>query len=117
MKGGSLYAMKVIRKDVLIDSDQIRATRIEKEILKSVNHPFLVSMEYVFQTKDRIYFVMKFVRGGEMFTYLSKEKRFSEERVKFYAAQIALALGHLHQNNVIYRDVKPENLLIGADGK
>ena len=111
-----LYAMKVLRKDVLIDSDQIENTKLERDILKTVNHPFLVSMEFVFQTSDRIYFVMKFMRGGEMFTHLSKERRFSETRTKFYAAQIALALGHLHSKKIIYRDIKPENILMDEYG-
>jgi len=70
----------------------------------------------VFQTPGKIYFVMKYLKGGELFTHLSKEKRFPEKRVKFYASQIALALGHLHDNKIIYRDIKPENILMDDDG-
>ena len=70
-------------------------------------------MEYVFQTEQRIFFVMKFVRGGELFMHLRKVQNFPEERAKFYAATVALALGHLHQQNIIYRDLKPENILMG----
>lgn len=79
-------------------------------------HPFLVKMAYVFQTEQKVYFVMDFIRGGELFTHLSKEKRFSEEKAKFYALQIMLSLGYLHMNDIIYRDIKPENILIGEDG-
>ncbi len=113
---GKIYAMKELRKDVLIDTDQIENTRIEKEIMKNANHPFLINLEYVFQTPGKIFFVMKFMRGGELYTLLSKEKRFSESRAKFYAAQIILALAHLHNNKIIYRDLKPENILLDEDG-
>jgi serum/glucocorticoid-regulated kinase 2 len=110
------YAMKELRKDILIDTDQIQNTKIEKEILKNANHPFLVNLEFVFQTTGKIFFVMKFMRGGELYSILTKEKRFPESRCKFYAAQIALALKHLHQNHIIYRDIKPENILLDDDG-
>ena len=61
-------------------------------------------------------FVMRFVRGGDMCSLLQKQKRFSEERAKFYVAVIALALGHLHTKNFIYRDLKLENILVEEDG-
>ena len=93
---GNIYAMKSLRKDVLIDYDQIENTKLEKEILQRADHPFLVGMDYVFQTDQKIFFVMRFVRGGELFMHLSKVRRFPEERAKFYAAQIAIAIGHLH---------------------
>ena len=73
-------------------------------------------MEHGFAKAARIYFVMKFVQGGELFKHLSEQRRFSEERVKFYAVQIALALGYLHSSNILYRDLKPENILLGLDG-
>ena len=73
-------------------------------------------MEYVFQNDLRIYFLMNFVKGGELFTLIVDQKRFPEERAKFYAAQVALALGHLHSQNILYRDLKPENILIDEDG-
>ena len=66
--------------------------------------------------KNRIYFVMNFIRGGELFKQIIDWKRFDESRAKFYAVQIALALGHLHSQNVVYRDLKPENVLLGEDG-
>lgn len=110
------YAMKVLRKDVLIDTDLIENTRIEKEILKRASHPFIVSMEFVFQTPGRIYFIMQYVKGGELFKQLAEKKRLPEMQAKFYAAQIALALGHLHKNKIIYRDVKPENILLDENG-
>ena len=81
-----------------------------------VEHPLIISMEYVFQRDFRIYFLMDFIRGGELFRYLQKKKRLPEEEAKFFAAQVALALGYLHQSRIVYRDLKPENILIGEDG-
>ena len=111
-----IYAMKSLRKDVLIDYDQIENTKLEKEILLRADHPFLVGMDYVFQTDQKIFFVMRFVRGGELFMHLSRVRRFPEEQAKFYAAQIVLAIGHLHTQKIIYRDIKPENILMEEDG-
>lgn len=108
--------MKSLRKDVILDYDQVESTLLEKEILQKADHPFLVGMEYVFQTDERIFFVMKFVRGGELFMHLRKQRQFSEARTKFYSLTVAMALGHLHNQKIIYRDLKPENILMGEDG-
>lgn len=81
-----------------------------------VNHPFLVSMQFVFQRQYRVYFVMDFMPGGELFHYMHNERRFTQEKVCFYVAQIVLALQHLHNSKILYRDLKPENILMGADG-
>jgi serine/threonine protein kinase len=73
-------------------------------------------MDYVFQNEFRIYFLMKFIKGGELFRHLNKVKRFTEEQARFMIAQIAIALGHLHSKNILYRDLKPENILFNEDG-
>lgn len=114
---GRFFAMKSIRKDLILEKNQLESITVEKEILFQIDHPFLVNMEYVFQTNFRIYFLLKFVEGGELFRHLVAEKRFSEETVKFFGLQVALALEHLHERNIIYRDMKPENILVGNDGK
>jgi serine/threonine protein kinase len=104
--------MKSIRKDIVLDNDSLENIKLEKLILLQVNNPFIVSMHYVFQRSYRIYFIMEYVPGGELFRYLREERRLNETRVKFYAAQIAIALGHLHKSQILYRDLKPENILI-----
>ena len=81
-----------------------------------MNHPFIIGLDYVFQKSYRIYFIMDFIQGGELFKHLTDCKRFSEYKAKFYAAQIALALGYLHDSKILYRDLKPENILLNKDG-
>ena len=111
-----IYAMKCIRKDIVIDNEQFENIKLEKDILYTIEHPFIVSMDYVFQNDFRIYFLMKFIKGGELFRHLNKAKRFNEEQARFMIVQIAIALGHLHTKNILYRDLKPENILFGEDG-
>ena len=78
--------MKSIRKDILIDLNQIESTILEKDILFECDHPFLVGMEYMFQNETRVYFVMPFIRGGELYKIYQQKKRFTEKTVKFYSA-------------------------------
>jgi serum/glucocorticoid-regulated kinase 2 len=115
-KTNNLYAMKSLKKDVLLDEDQVESTLLEKNILQSIKHPFLVGMSFCFQTEERVYFVLPFIRGGELFQHLRKSKYFPEKDVKFYASIIGLALDHLHKNGIVYRDIKPENILLEEDG-
>ena len=85
-------------------------------MLLGVKHPFVVSLHYAFQSPERIYFVLDFVNGGELFYHLRKKVRFTESQIKFYAAELILALDHLHNMGFIYRDIKPENILLDGDG-
>ncbi len=85
-------------------------------MLTKVRSPFIVELRYAFQTRDKLYFVMEFLNGGELFFHLHKERRFPEERAAFYAAEVVLALECLHRNNIIYRDLKPENIMLAMDG-
>uniref|UniRef100_A0A8C2A705 Ribosomal protein S6 kinase n=1 Tax=Cyprinus carpio TaxID=7962 RepID=A0A8C2A705_CYPCA len=121
---GQLYAMKVLKKASLKVRDRVR-TKMERDILGEVNHPFIVKLHYAFQTEGKLYLILDFLRGGDVFTRLSKEVSiscskiictnkpefhvmFTEEDVKFYLAELALALDHLHNLGIVYRDLKPE---------
>uniref|UniRef100_A0A8B9KBW1 Ribosomal protein S6 kinase n=1 Tax=Astyanax mexicanus TaxID=7994 RepID=A0A8B9KBW1_ASTMX len=112
---GQLYAMKVLKKATLKVRDRVRS-KMERDILAEVNHPFIVKLHYAFQTEGKLYLILDFLRGGDLFTRLSKEVMFTEEDVKFYLAELALALDHLHSLGIIYRDLKPENILLDEDG-
>ena len=111
-----IYAMKSLKKDVLIEQEQIENTLLEKEILQTIDYPLLCGLIFCFQTEERIYFILPFLSGGELFQHLRKFRTFDEEKVRFYGAQIAMALDYLHNKGIIYRDLKPENILMDENG-
>jgi len=111
-----IYAMKVLNKKTIIERHELEHTKSEKNILQKLCHPFLVNLNYSFQTSDKLYFIMDYVNGGELFYHLQKDKKFDEERARFYCAEIVLGLEYLHNSGVLYRDLKPENLLLTEDG-
>lgn len=113
---GDIYAMKVLEKQHIVERGEVEHTMAERNILMRVDHPFLMKLHYSFQTEDKLYLIMDFVNGGEVFFHLQNKRKFEPERAKFYAAEIALGLSHLHENGIIYRDLKPENLLLDSDG-
>lgn len=113
---GTLYAMKSLRKAALLKRNQIAHTATERTILQNIHSPFLVHLVYAFQTQDKLYMVLDYMAGGELFFWLKKDKRFSENRCRLYTAEITLALEALHSHNIIYRDLKPENILLDAEG-
>nr|XP_046919811.1 ribosomal protein S6 kinase 2 beta-like [Dermatophagoides farinae] len=112
---GTLYAMKVLKKATLKVRDKLRS-KTERDILADVRHPFIVKLNYAFQTEGKLYLVLDYLRGGDLFTRLNNEVMFTEEDVKFYLAELALALNHLHSLGIIYRDLKPENILLDSAG-
>ena len=111
-----IYAMKSLKKDILIEQEQIENTILEKNILENINYPLLCNLIFCFQTEERIYFIMPFLSGGELFQHLRKFRTFDEPKVKFYSSQIALAIEYLHNKGIIYRDLKPENILMDEKG-
>ncbi|KAK2918488.1 hypothetical protein Q8A73_002859 [Channa argus] len=113
---GTYYAMKILKKEVIIAKDEVAHTLTESRVLKNTRHPFLTSLKYSFQTKDRLCFVMEYVNGGELFFHLSRERVFSEDRTRFYGAEIVSALDYLHSAKIVYRDLKLENLMLDKDG-
>lgn len=105
--------MKVLKKSHIMKQKQVEHTMTERKILEKINHPFIVKMKYSFQNEKKLFLVLDYCPGGELFFYLSKIGRFKEKSTQFYAANILLALEVLHKNGIIYRDLKPENVLIG----
>ncbi|CAH8848001.1 unnamed protein product [Trichobilharzia szidati] len=113
---GHFYAMKILKKSVLIEKEEVVHTMTENRVLQQCKHPFMTALRYSFTTPNCLCFVMEYVNGGELFFHLQRDRIFSEERAKFYGAEITLALGYLHNQNVVYRDLKLENLLLDKDG-
>jgi len=116
---GRLYAQKQFKKASLtVHKRLVEQTKTERSILESVNrHPFVVKLFYAFQDHEKLYLILEYAQGGELFTHLAQERMFSEEVASFYMAEMVLALEHLHRNlGVVYRDLKPENCLLDAEG-
>jgi len=113
---GRMMAMKVLNKRKVIDMGQVDNIMIERRVLEQINHPFFVNLHYAFQTKDKLYLLLDFCTGGELFYHMKNEVRFSVTRCCLYAAEISCGLDHMHSMGIIYRDLKPENLLIDTEG-
>ncbi|KAN0063530.1 Serine/threonine-protein kinase [Thecaphora frezii] len=111
-----IYALKTIRKAHIVSRSEVTHTLAERTVLAQVNNPFIVPLKFSFQSPDKLYLVLAFINGGELFHHLQREGRFNEERSRFYAAELLCALEHLHGFNVVYRDLKPENILLDYTG-
>jgi serine/threonine protein kinase len=111
-----LLALKCIKKRQIIKNKNIENIKNEKQILEKIEHPFIIKMRFTFQNRDKIFLAFDYYNGGEMFFHLQKQKRFSEHMARFYAAEIYLALTHLHKEKYIYRDLKPENIILDKTG-
>jgi serine/threonine protein kinase len=116
---GKLYAQKQFRKaSITVHKRLVEQTKTERTILECVNrHPFVVKLFYAFQDHEKLYLILEYAQGGELFHHLAMERMFQEDAAAFYMAEMVLALAHLHQNvGVVYRDLKPENCLLDAQG-
>jgi serine/threonine protein kinase len=109
-------AMKMLKKTEIVKLSQVDHIKSENKILKEIDHPFIVKMIGSFQDSQYIYMLFEFVAGGELFRRLRSEGRFSEDIALFYSSQILLSIRYLHLNDIVYRDLKPENLLIDKKG-
>ncbi|XP_078486934.1 serine/threonine-protein kinase Sgk2 [Ciona intestinalis] len=114
---GNFYAVKVLQKRSIMKRNEQKHIMAERNVLlKNLKHPFLVGLHYSFQTSEKLYFVLDYVNGGELFFHLQRERTFHEPRARFYAAEIASAVGYMHSHAIIYRDLKPENILLDSQG-
>ncbi|KAJ5683345.1 Serine/threonine-protein kinase psk1 [Penicillium macrosclerotiorum] len=116
---GKLYAQKQFKKaSITVHKKLVEQTKTERMVLESVNrHPFVVKLFYAFQDHEKLYLILEYAQGGELFTHLAMERMFQEDAAAFYMAEMVLALEHLHQNvGVLYRDLKPENCLLDREG-
>lgn len=111
-----VYAMKILKKAAIIGRNQVEHTKAERKILETLQHPFLMTLQFAFQSKEKLYLVLDYYQGGELFFHLKDQRRFREEVARIYVAEIAMAFGHLHSHDIIYRDLKPENILLDNDG-
>ena len=100
---GKIYAMKVLKKAYIVKQQEVEHTLAERSILRSVNHPFMINLRYAFQTETKLYLVLDYVNGGELFFHLQRARRFDETRARFYAAEVVLVLEYLHSCGIIYR--------------
>jgi serine/threonine protein kinase len=116
-KTGKMYAVKVMGKDrILGNHRKIEQALTERKVLVEVRHPFIVQLHWTFQTRSHLYFVLEFCPGGELFFHLQKRGRFPDDIAKFYFAEVLLGLEYLHNRNIIYRDLKLENILLDDQG-
>lgn len=114
---GQVYAMKILKKKAVFEKHQERHVIAEREILSRMNNnPFFVRFYYSFQNETKLFFVLEYCPGGELFNLIQTRGKIGEAHTRFYACQIVLAIEALHAQNIIYRDLKPENVLLDQDG-
>lgn len=115
---GDLFAMKILDKESVVQQNLIEHTLLERDVMLKCNNPFIINMYWSFQTITSLYFILEYIPGGSLWTYLCNHRDtcFSEDHTKFYAAEIILGVEELHNKQIVYRDLKPENILICKDG-
>lgn len=117
-KPPKIYAIKVVTKDEMVKKNKVGRVMTEREVLATTSHPFVVKMYASFQTTNKLYYCMEYMAGGEFYRMLQAqpEKRIGEEQARFYGAEVVSALEYLHAMGFVYRDLKPENVLLRGDG-
>jgi classical protein kinase C/novel protein kinase C epsilon type len=114
----NLYAIKVLKKEFIIENDEVESTQSEKRVFLAAaeeRHPFLLGLHSCFQTETRVYFVMEYISGGDLMLHIQR-KQFTLRQAKFYACEVLLALQYFHSKGIIYRDLKLDNILLTLDG-
>ncbi|XP_048460227.1 protein kinase C iota type [Rhincodon typus] len=112
-----IYAMKVVKKELVNDDEDIDWVQTEKHVFEQAsNHPFLVGLHSCFQTESRLFFVIEYVNGGDLMFHMQRQRKLPEEHARFYSSEISLALNYLHEHGIIYRDLKLDNVLLDSEG-
>jgi len=115
-KSGEFYAIKILKKSEVVRMRQVEHVLSEKSVLEEIAHPFIVNLVATFSNDTRLFMVLEYIVGGELFSHLRKAGKFPPDVSKFYAAEIVLAFEYLHSKDIVYRDLKPENLLLDSRG-
>ena len=110
------FAMKVLRKERIMGQNLLKYAITERNVLSLSNHPFIVKLNFAFQTRTKLFLILEYCPNGDLAKHLLFEKRFTEERAKFYICEILLALENLHQRDIIFRDLKPDNVVLDEEG-
>ena len=108
--------MKILEKEKILKQNLVRYALTERNVLCLAKHPFIVGLNYAFQTNQRLYLILDYAPGGDMGMALSKLKRFTEEVARIYLCEIILAIEYLHHNNIVFRDLKPDNVVFDSEG-
>lgn len=110
------YAMKILDKDIIIGQNIIKYVLTERNVLTTLHHPFIVKLNYAFQTKEKLFLLLDYCSGGDLSKQIQYEGKFKESKAKFYICEIILAIGELHKKDIIFRDLKPDNIVLNDKG-
>jgi serine/threonine protein kinase len=111
-----MYAMKILNKKQIMGQNLVKYAKTERDVLTITKHPFSIGLEYSFQTPEKLFMLLEYGPGGNMTRQLQKDRRFTEDRARMYLCEIMLALEDLHKRNIIFRDLKPDNIVFDGDG-
>ena len=115
-KTGKFFAMKILNKKQILGQNLVKYAKTERDVLTYTAHPFIVGLKYAFQTPEKLFLLLDYAPGGNMSRALQKDKRFTETKARYYLAEVLLALEDLHRRDIIFRDLKPDNIVFDKDG-